>query len=853
MPPEENELVRLINTRIEKLRPKLLDLTRRNPLLSTKFSDRSHSHIRVVDELPQVLFEMMTSGSMKFDLLPPLEEDPKDEKTMEFQRALSSARLIDEVYLNKLENIDQDSEDSANQLAVAERELRDRLREELGLYPRQTKTNITLVHHARNNHIRPGYELPLSSETHSDGRHEDDLIQTLLLPDLFERRLNSLISKCNTWRQETGINVLKAAYGFLEWKESPTSDPSLAPLILLPVEIEKKKTRSGFEYSVSGQDEDPETNTVLVEKISNNEALKKIEMFFKHKEEILSIYNRFKSIYSDPLDVSLPKKLESLSKIVSEMELPNLDINSVKRICGKNNSGLLMIQEEIKIVSAAGKVKAFFLNKNIQTVVTACDIGARSQRSILAMRRKTFEPALMKVVIAKSSKKCDSLKKKRGELEKDYYLESLDMNEIQRNYEIFVNSGFFAMFSSKYSIAKRSYLSMSKDKKFKKAKAIEQSKVILKWLEEVKSFNESNELLEDCFDGLETDYRPIEELMDYYDQIDTKLRGVENEELREFLKRGEADSILALPKKEADHTIRKCNCPSFKELSEKADQVKANIEKFKGYIGELERAMTVFIDYKYVDVNLLPKAGNELHAFQEGYESLSKYADLSSLLGNHFDGIETDSKNIKTSINAASRVSNLSDELGNTMIAALKDGSIDERIVDLDAIINNDLKIKEEISQLAQLLNVKSEEITLSKTKDELSIFLDEASNNKEGLIAFSIVYANRLNLHSRGLRSIIDKLMLSEGKIAGLSDIVLAVIGQSLAKEVYKEYGNVLASYNGIKLNSLRQKLAALDKEIIRLSRERLRIQLMKNSSPPNGIGRGEKSKWTNMSLLRN
>ena len=61
MPPEENELVRLINARIEKLRPKLLDLTRKNPLLSTKFSDRSHSHIRVVDELPQVLFEKMLS------------------------------------------------------------------------------------------------------------------------------------------------------------------------------------------------------------------------------------------------------------------------------------------------------------------------------------------------------------------------------------------------------------------------------------------------------------------------------------------------------------------------------------------------------------------------------------------------------------------------------------------------------------------------------------------------------------------------------------------------------------------------------------------------------------------------
>ena len=226
---EENELVRLIHTRIEKLRPKLLDLTRRNPLLSTKFSDRSHSHVRIVDELPQLLFEKMAGGSMELIPLPTLEEEAKDEKTQEFQNALYDARLTDEIYINKLESIDQDSENSVDQLAVAERELKDRLRERFGLHPIQTKTNLTLVHHAINHHIRPQYELPLPSEAHSDGRHEDNLVQTLLLQDLFERRLNSLLNKCNTWMQETGIYVLKSAYGFLEWKESPTQDPSLAP------------------------------------------------------------------------------------------------------------------------------------------------------------------------------------------------------------------------------------------------------------------------------------------------------------------------------------------------------------------------------------------------------------------------------------------------------------------------------------------------------------------------------------------------------------------------------------------------------------------------------------------------
>ena len=112
---------------------------------------------------------------------------------------------------------------------------------------RQTSRDVSLPQHARNNHISPSYDLPLPSEEHEDGRHTDDDIQTLLLPDDLERKMNALTTKCRTWMQETGINVLHVAFGFLEWMESDASRSSLAPLVLLPIEIERRKTRSGPE------------------------------------------------------------------------------------------------------------------------------------------------------------------------------------------------------------------------------------------------------------------------------------------------------------------------------------------------------------------------------------------------------------------------------------------------------------------------------------------------------------------------------------------------------------------------------------------------------------------------------
>ncbi len=211
------EIDDLIRCRIENLRPKLLDLSRRNPLISTRFSPRSNSHICVVDELPDVLAAQLADGkNLQFMPLPSLDEDPLDEKHDDFQEALTIAILTDETYIAAVDGIDADSEDALEQNHKIERDLKDKIRHNLGMPPRQTSIDLSLSQHAKNNGISPSYDLPENIEEHEDGRHTDNKIQTLLLPDDLERKLNALITKCRTWVQETGINVLYAAFGFLE-------------------------------------------------------------------------------------------------------------------------------------------------------------------------------------------------------------------------------------------------------------------------------------------------------------------------------------------------------------------------------------------------------------------------------------------------------------------------------------------------------------------------------------------------------------------------------------------------------------------------------------------------------------
>lgn len=263
-----NELADLVKQKLENLRPKLLDLSRRNPLIATKLGPRSNSHIRAVDELPDILFFKLNNGQpMRLIPLPDIDDDPRDEQTASFRETLINSRLVDEEYVSEMETVDRDADDYVDQTRRIERALKDRVRDALGLAPRVRKPEVNLIQHAKINGITPSYELPTPDAEHPDGRHTDDNIQTLLLPNDLERKLNAIISKCRTWVQETGMNVLHIAYGFLEWSDGIQTETSFAPLVLCEAQIDKRRTAQGIEFSICGTGEEALINTVLAEKL----------------------------------------------------------------------------------------------------------------------------------------------------------------------------------------------------------------------------------------------------------------------------------------------------------------------------------------------------------------------------------------------------------------------------------------------------------------------------------------------------------------------------------------------------------------------------------------------------------
>jgi hypothetical protein len=94
-------------------------------------------------------------------------------------------------------------------------------------------------------------------------------LQTRLAHNKLEKRLTKIYRDERTLEEEQGISTLYLALGFLKWFDSDQSEePSFAPLLLVPVSLDRAQGRDG--YVLSGRDDDIVVNVSLREKLRSD-------------------------------------------------------------------------------------------------------------------------------------------------------------------------------------------------------------------------------------------------------------------------------------------------------------------------------------------------------------------------------------------------------------------------------------------------------------------------------------------------------------------------------------------------------------------------------------------------------
>lgn len=106
-----------------------------------------------------------------------------------------------------------------------------------------------------------GERLFIPDEDESAGpaaRHVDTKLQTRLAPEALQKRLLTLYREAQTIEEEQGVSVLFLGLGFLRWYESESSEiERFAPLVLLPVDLQRDRARDRFRLAFRDQDLEP--------------------------------------------------------------------------------------------------------------------------------------------------------------------------------------------------------------------------------------------------------------------------------------------------------------------------------------------------------------------------------------------------------------------------------------------------------------------------------------------------------------------------------------------------------------------------------------------------------------------
>lgn len=95
---------------------------------------------------------------------------------------------------------------------------------------------------------------PPEPDAETPDHHRDLFLETALKPEVLQRRLFKIAQEAQSIFDEQGYTVLYLALGFLEWRETQTSSPCRAPLILIPVTLERDQVRTAYKLAWTGED-----------------------------------------------------------------------------------------------------------------------------------------------------------------------------------------------------------------------------------------------------------------------------------------------------------------------------------------------------------------------------------------------------------------------------------------------------------------------------------------------------------------------------------------------------------------------------------------------------------------------
>ncbi len=606
--------------------------------------------------------------------------------------------------------------------------------------------------------------------------------------------------------------------------------------------------------SLSKNLKDSEIN--VIEGLNSQAALDDVERFLKDVANLRATKKDLSVTLKNPLADGIAYEIAKMADLLEKNNISSIIGSDLKQEISKRESDLSCLKEALNFLHRARKVSENLAEIPAKHIVNASKILEKISRDALLLRSESLIDPIAQVVVEKGHKHVDSLNKQRELLKGKISLTTtIKKDEVSQNLLVLIESGIFGIFSSKYRQAKKFYDKISCDRKFSKSQAAVNLKELEIWLSEIDKLN-SNQKLQSLlgvrFDGLETKFEPYFEVFAYFASIDQNLSHPDCFALKNLLRSGSSDVLFSFPKISHDHPINLFQDINIEVGEALICRLEAELSDAKQAVNYIEKTADNLCERDGWSVDKLCTLSNEISIFQTSWKKASDDNATRQLLGEMFTGAETKHEDLNIVLQTASKI--VAMEQRSSIILAIKKKQLDEFCNALNLVLSADQDAAVLLEKLSKLTNTNSEIWSKNKTHTQIANYMDKASQDKSGLVAFSYLVGIAKDVSARGYGDFIEKVFKNYTPSCDIAQIFKAVLARSIAQEVYKKYGSILSKFNGIKLSSLRKQLAELDVKIIELSREYLQAKLYREARPPQGEkGSGRKSEYTNMELLRN
>lgn len=244
-----------------------------NKLLNFRQGART---IKIIKQKPEELYETLilkekkSENEMQF-LNKPENNDKKDEYRKELSDIINGHIL----YLNGIE-LSRKTDLTDEEIIFTEALVKNNFKETI-----EDKKSIL-------------WELPSPKEDET-GEYRNTFLKTELNSKELQKRLFYINQHAKSVLEEQGYNILYLALGFLKWMEKPeATDYRKAPLILIPVELDRKRVKGSFKLRWNGED--------IITNISLKARLKEIGIYLPEfkmpetKENITEYLDKIREI-----------------------------------------------------------------------------------------------------------------------------------------------------------------------------------------------------------------------------------------------------------------------------------------------------------------------------------------------------------------------------------------------------------------------------------------------------------------------------------------------------------------------------------------------------------------------------